>query len=248
MRCSREIRPGVALIVTLLSVVGMATAAGATSTTVTATAIHIGDHPAYVQAVVEFTGNTVAANPELRAPDPSPFDGRARLQYVVGQRLRTRAAPRSGYGLSVSVVNHARGLAIDLRAAPRRFKYVSYEWGTAHGIVIKPWKSAGPTGAAQIRRGAAGRLTLSSVSVDGQGITKASGGERGVFEHQFLTVVRAGDGRVLAQRTVHPRNGRWSVTLAASSQRPQAGTFEAAVLSPADGSLVCLVQQRIKLP
>jgi hypothetical protein len=34
----------------------------------------------------------------------------------------------------------------------------------------------------------------------------------------------------------------------ASPQRSQAGTFEAAVLSPADGSLVCLVQQRIPLP
>jgi hypothetical protein len=246
MACSREIRGGVALIVTVLSVVGMATASAA-STTAMATAIRITDHPAYVQAVVDFTGNTVGGNAEMLAPDTQPFDGRARLQYVIGQGVRTTAAPRSGDGLSVSVAKNARGLGIDLRAAPRRFKYLSYGWGTAHRMVIKLWKSAPPTAAAQIRRGAARRLTLSSVSVDGHGIIKAAGGERGVFEHQFRAVVRAGDGCVLAARTVRARNGRWSVTMVASSQRPQAGTFEAAVLSPADGSLLCLVQQRIAL-
>ena len=96
MTCSREIRLGLALIVTLLSMVGMARAASAASTTVTATAIHIGDYPAYVQAVVDFTGKTVGTNPEMLAPDTRPFDGRARLQYVIGQGVRTTAAPRSG--------------------------------------------------------------------------------------------------------------------------------------------------------
>ncbi len=241
------IQLAVAMTLALLPTGGMATAATATSTTVQATAIHIGNYPAYVRTVVDFTGKTVGGNPEMLAPDAHPFDGRARLQYVIGPGVRATAAPRSGYGLSVSIVKNPRGLAIDLRSAPRHFKYLSYAWGTGYRMVIKLWKSAPPTRAAEIRRGAGGCLALRSVSVDGQGILKAAGSERGIFEHQFRAVVRASDGRVAAQRTVHAGNGRWSVTLLVSSQRRQAGTFESAAISPADGALVCLIQQRVTL-
>ena len=76
----------------------------------------------------------------------------------------------------------------------------------------------------------------------------AAGREHGVFENQFRVAVRAPDGSVLAQRTVHAGKGRWTARLVVSSQRPPPGTFEAVALSPADGSAVCLVQQRITLP
>ena len=41
---------------------------------------------------------------------------------------------------------------------------------------------------------------------------------------------------------------RWTARLVVSSQRLQSGTFEAVALWPVDGSVVCLVQQRITLP
>jgi len=53
--------------------------AGAVSTTVRATAVRIGDHPGYVRAVIDFTGTTVGANPQVGATDARPLDGAAAL-------------------------------------------------------------------------------------------------------------------------------------------------------------------------
>jgi hypothetical protein len=232
-----------------LFAVTVAGSAATASTTVTATAVRIGDHPAYVRAVIDFTGTTVGANPEVFATDTRPLDGAATLQYVIPPGVRTTAAPRSSHGLTASVVKNARGLRIDLRAARLRFKYLSWAWVTRHHLAIDVWKSAPPSPAAEIRRGRGGCLALDSVSLPRtDGLLDAGGHEHGVFEHQFRVAVRAADGRVLAQRTVHATKGRWRARLVVSSQRLQPGTFEAVALSPADGALVCLVQQRITLP
>ena len=222
--------------------------AGAVSTTVRATAVRIGDHPGYVRAVIDFTGTTIGANPGVGATDARPLDGAASLQYVISPGVRTAAAPRSRYGLSASVVKNARGLRINLRAARLRFKYLSWAWVTEHHLVIDLWKSAPPSRAAEIHRGRSGCLSLDSVQPASDGVVDAAGREHLVFEHQFRVVVRAADGSVLAQRTVHATNGRWKTQLVVSSQRLQPGTFEAVALSPADGSLACLVQRRITVP
>jgi len=89
-------------------------AGSAVSTTVTATAVRIGDHPAYVRAVVDFAGTTTGANPQVFATDTQPLDGRASLQYVVGPDVQTPAAPQTRFGVSASVIKNARGLGIDL--------------------------------------------------------------------------------------------------------------------------------------
>ena len=231
-----------------LPVFGGSGIASAVSTTVTATAVRIGDHPAYVRAVVDFTGTTVGANPEVFATDTRPLDGTASLQYVVPPGGRTTAGPGSRYGLTVTVVKNGRGLRIDLRAARLRFKYLSWAWVTERHLAIVLWKSTPPSRAAEILRGRGGCLVVDSVRPATAGVVDAAGREHDLFEHQFLVAVRAADGRVLAQRTVHGSKGRWSARLVVSSQRLQPGTFEAVALSPADGKLVCLVQQRIKLP
>lgn len=235
--------------VSVFGAVGSVGTARAVSTTVTATAVRIGDHPAYVRAVIDFTGSTVGANPEVFATDTQPLDGGASLQYVIAPGVRTTARPQTRFGLTASVVKNARGLRIDLRAVRLRFKYLSYAWVPGRRLAIDLWKSAPPSRAAEIHRGQGGCLTLDSVSLPrADGVVEAAGRERGVFEHQFRVVVRAADGGVLVQRTVHARSGRWKAELLASSQRLQAGTLEAVALSPADGALVCLVQQRITLP
>jgi len=145
-------------------------------------------------------------------------------------------------------VKNARGLRIDLRAARLRFKYLSWAWVTEHHLVIDLWKSAPPSPAAEIHRGRGGCLSVDSVQPATDGVVDAAGREHLVFEHQFQVVVRAADGRVLAQRTLHATNGRWRARLVVSSQRLQPGTFEAVALSPEDGSLACLVQRHITVP
>lgn len=210
--------------------------------------MRIADHPAYVRAVVDFTGTTVGSNPQVLATDAQPLDGSAQLQYVIAPAVRTTAAPARRLDLKVSVVKNARGLRIDLRSPRLRFKYLSYTWVTGRHLAIDMWKSGPPSKPAEIHRGSGGCLTLDSLSFPrADGVVDATGRERGVFEHQFITALRGADGRVLAQRTVQARAGRWKVELA-FSQRLQAATFEAAVLSPGDGALVCMVQQRTTVP
>jgi len=115
--------------------------------------------------------------------------------------------------------------------------------------MIDLWKSRPPAKAGEIRRGSGGCLTLDRVSLPRvDGVVYAAGSEHGVFEHRLRVAIRAGDGRVVTQQTVHASSGRWHVQLQASSQRLQPGTLEAVALSPADGSLACIVQQRITLP
>jgi hypothetical protein len=251
MRPRRLIHGATAAIITcgailaLVALVPAGTANGATA--LTATAVRIGDHPAYVRAVIDFAGVTPRANGELSAVDAQPADGSARLELVLAG-VHTRAAPRAAYGLSARVRQDAHGLRIDLGAARLRFKWLSYAWVTGRHLAIELWKSSPPSAGAQILRAPGGCLTLDRGKVNGDGVVRVAGRERGVFEHQFRVIVRGADGRPLYAGTVHARNGRWSATMFVSSTRRQAGTLEAAALSPADGALICLVQRRIVLP
>ena len=254
MRFPRVLITAIAVLATgaaTLSVAlsGAVDTAGAVSTTVPATGIRIGDHPAYVRAVVDFTGRTIGANPQIFATDAQPLDGRAQLQYVIAPGVRTTAAPRSADGLNVRVAKNQRGLRIDLRAAPRTFKYLSYAWVPGSRLAIDLWKAVPPSKAATILRGAHGYLTLDSVSVSTNdlNVVKVAAREQGAFEHQFGVVLRAADGSVLVHRTIHAHGGRWSTMISAASPRRQPATIEAAILSPGDGALTCLVQRPVTL-
>jgi immunoglobulin-like protein involved in spore germination len=101
--------------------------------------------------------------------------------------------------------------------------------------------------AAEIHRGPGGCVTLSGVRTTSGAVT-STGSEHNLFEHQFSVLLRNSDGRALAQRPVSAGGGRWSTTLHYRASRWQLGTSEAADFSAKDGSLVCLVQQRVTLP
>jgi hypothetical protein len=223
-------------------------AAYAASTTLTATGLRIGDHPAFVRAVVDFSGTVAGGNGAVIATDVLPLDGRAALQLVLPPGARTVAGPKSAFGIAASVAHNTRGLRIDLRSVRGQFKYLSWAWVQGHHLAIDLWKSAPPSVAATIRVGARGCLTLDTVRVDRSGVVRAAGRERNVFEHQLMVVVRGANGRTLASRSVTARAGRWSARLAPASAHRQVATLEAVVDSAADGSLSCIVQQRITLP
>ena len=232
-----------------LAVAGIATARAVTgsATSQTATAIRVGDHPGYLRVVVDLRGTVPQANGGTYATDPDPSDGRAGVRFgIIG--LRTRAPPVNHDGVSARLTQGDNYLDLRLRTAPGRFKYLWWLWLGNDRLVVDLWKSAPPSAAAEISRGANGCLTLGAVRVSAAGIVTASGTESGVFEHQFLTRVRSASGAVLAQRTVHSSGRHWSVALIPYAQRPQPGTFEAVVRSSADGSLACLVQRRVALP
>lgn len=111
--------------------------ASAVSTTVTATAVRIGDHPAYVRAVVDFAGTTTGANPQVFATDTQPLDGPASLHSVVGPDVQATAAPQTRFGVSASVNRNARGLGIDLHSTRLRElghrRRIALDVAPAHG-------------------------------------------------------------------------------------------------------------------
>ena len=230
-----------ALITTAVAALLLAPAAGAC----TAVAVHFGEHPAFVRAVVDFTGESIATR-NVEATDANPFDGSAALR--VGRAgIGTRVGTARGLGFTVSISTRPGALQITLAGARHRFKYLSYAVISGNRLAIDLWKSAPPSKAAEIRRGPAGCLTLdrSAVSV---GLITASGRARGIFENQFSFVLRGSDGRVIAQRTVHASSGRWSGRLRYHLNRTQPGTLEAYDASAKDGALICIVQIRVTIP
>jgi hypothetical protein len=231
----------VTLLTTALVALLVAVAAGAC----TAVAIRFGDHPAYVRAVVDFTGGTIALR-NVDATDSNPFDGSASLR-VARAGISTRVTGGRGLGITVHISPRSGALQITLAAARHRFKYLSYAIVSGSRLAIDLWKSAPPSKAAEIRRGPAGCLTLDASSVSA-GLVTASGRARGIFENQFPLVLRGGDGTVLAQRTMHVSGGRWSGQLTYHTTRAQAATLEAVETSAKDGALICIVQIRVTLP
>jgi hypothetical protein len=226
----------IALVLLLLAAV-----AGASS----AVAVRFGDHPPYARAVVDFAGGTIGAR-SVEATDPNPFDGVAALR-VTRAGIGTRLAGARGLGVTVRISARTGALQITLAATRHRFKYLSYAVIGGNRIVIDLWKSKPPSRAAEIRRGPAGCLTLDNNSVSA-GLVSASGRVRGIFENQFPLVLRGSDGTVIAQRTMHVSDGRWSGQFTYHTRRTQPGTLEAYDASAKDGALICIVQIRVTLP
>jgi hypothetical protein len=209
----------------------------------TAGGIRIGDHSAFVRAVVDFAGGSLIDS-LVEATDPNPLDGAARLR--LGRHVRTRVRSRSAYGITVELREQGDGLAIDVRAAQRRFKYLSYAVVGSNRLAIDVWKSGPPSRAAEVRRGSRGCLTLGTVRAQ-PGSVSASGGERYVFENRVLVIVRSQDGRRLGQFSATATHGRWSAQVGYRTGRAQSGTLEALSVSAKDGALACLVQARVGL-
>jgi hypothetical protein len=214
----------------------------------TATSLRVSNHPAFVRAVVAYPRGAPAGN-QIEATDPAVFDGRAHVRIQRSQLGRGLVAiTRTAHGLTVRVAQ-VKGpvLRVDLRAARRRFKYVSYAVLGGNRLAIDAWKSAPPGRGAAIRRGTHGCLTLTRARVVRAGVVSAAGRQQGLAEHQFQIVLRRRDGRVIARLSATAVH-RWSARLRYHLARRQPGTLEAAAGSLKDGALACLVQARVSLP
>ena len=224
---------------------GWALPAGAAAA-LTATQIRIGNHPAFVRVVVDFTGGTLNAN-AVESPDPAPFDGRARVR-VTGSGITTHAARVDAEGVVARVLQRSGSIVLRLSAAAHRFKYL--EHGVLHSperLVVDLWKARPPSPAAEfVSAPQGGCLTLDSFT-EAPGLVTARGTETDLFEHMFQADVRNRHGVIVRSRSVTSSGGHWHKSLPYDVSRQQAGTLEAVDFSEQDGSLACIVQVRVTL-
>jgi hypothetical protein len=97
----------------------------AASAALTATQIRIGNHPAFVRVVVDFTGGTLQRN-DVESPDPQPFDGRARVR-VTRLGITTGAAAVTREGVTARIVQRSGSIVLQLSARRHRFKYLEHD-------------------------------------------------------------------------------------------------------------------------
>jgi hypothetical protein len=213
----------------------------------TAEAVRIADHPAFVRVVVDFRGGRLEPG-EIVATDPSPFaDGVVRLP-VERRGIRTRVRRAAAEGVRARLRRSGDRLVIRLAGARHRFKYAGYSaLRRPERLAIDLYKSAPPGAGAQIRHAPGGCLTLESFAVGARSVT-ASGRERDLFEHGLVVRLRGPHGHVLRQRPVIAANGRWTARLRFTPSRRRAATLEAVAESAKDGTLECVVQARVVLP
>jgi hypothetical protein len=237
----RAVAGAVAVVLTLV----LAPQAAAVAP-LTATHIRIGDHPAFVRVVVDFTGGTVEAG-EVVATDPDPFpDGFVRLP-MVHPGVKTTATPVRAEGVFARIAQGGGRITIRLTGSDRRFKYVGYTaQHTPERLVIDLYKSRPPGPAAEIARGRGGCLTLTSHAVTRKRV-KAAGQERNLFEHSLVVRLRRTGGRIQREKAETALHRRWSANFTYRHARRQTGTLEAVALSAKDGTLDCLVQVRVRL-
>ncbi|MEO8290665.1 MAG: Gmad2 immunoglobulin-like domain-containing protein [Gaiellaceae bacterium] len=220
-----------------------APAAGAV---LTATQIRIGDHPAFVRVVVDFTGGALRRS-YLEARDVTPSDGRASVR-VTRAGVQTRAARKQAEGVLAGVVQLSGAVAPRMTVAEGQFKYLEYfVLHSPERLVINLWKAAPPSPAAEFRTAPQGGcLTLDRFAL-APGRVTAGGSERDLFEHMFQAALRNRNGKLLRSRSVTASGGRWSTTLRYTVTQEQAGTLEAVDFSEQDGALICIVQVRVAL-
>jgi hypothetical protein len=219
---------------------GIAALAVVGAVALTATAVGIDEHPAFVTVVVDFNGKVPANQVE--------FGGLTKTMAtlrIAHPGITTLPTGDSGDGVRVALQPGAQALHITASFAPGRFKYASY------GVILKGkrlsialWKSAPPPAGGA--RGYRDCLSIRTWHVS-KGSVSASGTERGVFENTFQVVVRGANGKVLGKRTI-TRGPSWSTNVKYKASHRQAGTLEAVAFSPKDGALACLYETRVTLP
>jgi Immunoglobulin-like domain of bacterial spore germination len=247
-RCPRCFSAGVRRVL-VLSIFLLAIAAVlpmTASAALTATQIRIGNHPAFVRVVVDFSGGTLHAN-DVESPDPMPSDGRARVR-VTDAGITTSAFGVRAEGVKARVVQGTGALVVRLRARERRFKYLEHSvLHSPERLVIDLWKARPPTAAAEFTTAPQGGcLTIDTVT-GAPGRITASGSETDLFEHMFQANVRNRRGRVVGTRPVTATGGHWHRTVPYTVGSAQAGTFEVVDFSEQDGSLSCIAQVRVAL-
>jgi len=218
----------------------------AASAALTATQIRIGNHPAFVRVVVDFTGGTLHAN-DVESPDPMPFDGRARVR-MTDPGVTTTAAPVTSEGVAARVLQRSGFIVVTLHARRHRFKYL--EHGVLHSperLVINLWKARPPRPAAEFLVAPQGGCLGIDTFAASPGRVTANGTENDLFEHMFQANVRNRNGRVVGTRPVTATGGHWHRTVQYDVSASHPGTFEVVDLSEQDGSLSCIAQVRVSL-
>ena len=238
--------PGSVRRVLLVAVLAIAVASAlpaAASAALTATQIRIGNHPAFVRVVVDFTGGTLHRN-DVESPDPQPFDGRARVR-VTRVGITTGAAAVTQEGVTARIAQRSGSIVLQLSARRHRFKYL--EHGVLHSperLVVDLWRSRPPTAAAEFPTAPQGGC-LSIENYDAlPGRVRADGSENDLFEHMFQMNVRNQKGRVVGTRPVTASAGHWHRTVPFDIGVAQKGTVEVVDFSEQDGSLICIAQLR----
>jgi hypothetical protein len=241
--------PGSVRRVLLVAVLAIAVASAlpaAASAALTATQIRIGNHPAFVRVVVDFTGGTLHRN-DVESPDPQPFDGRARVR-VTRVGITTGAAAVTQEGVTARIAQRSGSIVLQLSARRHRFKYL--EHGVLHSperLVVDLWRSRLPTAAAEFPTAPQGGC-LSIENYDAlPGRVRADGSENDLFEHMFQMNVRNQKGRVVGTRPVTASAGQWHRTVPFDIGVAQKGTVEVVDFSEQDGSLICIAQLRATL-
>jgi hypothetical protein len=228
------------LVAALVVAVAWALPAAA-SAALTATQIRIGNHPAFVRVVVDFTGGTLHRN-DVESPDPQPFDGRARVR-VTRTGVATGAAAVTQERVTARIVQRSGFIVLRLSAKKHRFKYL--EHGVLHSperLVVDLWKSRPPTPAAEFPTAPQGGC-LSIDNYDAfPGHVRADGTENDLFEHMFQMNVRNKKGRVVGTRPVTASAGHWHRNVPFDIGVAQKGTVEVVDFSERDGSLTCIAQ------
>lgn len=223
-----------------------ALAPAAASAALTATQVRIGNHPAFVRVVVDFSGGTLHRN-DAESPDPLPFDGRARVR-ITHAGIDTTAGAVSDQRVTARIKQRSGFLVLKLSARQHRFKYL--EHGVLHSperLVVDLWKARPPHPAAEFPSAPQGGcLTIDQVT-HAPGQVVARGTEKNLFEHMFQADLRNRRGTMIAMRPVTASGGNWHRTLAYGVTRQQAGTLEAVDFSERDGSLSCIAQLRVTL-
>jgi hypothetical protein len=235
----------VLLVVVLVLGVAWALPAAA-SAALTATQIRIGNHPAFVRVVVDFTGGTLHAN-DVESPDPMPFDGRARVR-MTDPGVTTTAAPVTSEGVAARVLQRSGFIVVTLHARRHRFKYL--EHGVLHSperLVINLWKARPPRPAAEFLVAPQGGCLGIDTFAASPGRVTANGTENDLFEHMFQANVRNRNGRVVGTRPVTATGGHWHRTVQYDVSASHPGTFEVVDFSEQDGSLSCIAQVRVSL-
>lgn len=240
------VRKGALTLLAALAVVA-AVLPGRAEGALTANRIRIGDHPAFVRVVIDFSGGVVR-QPNVFATDPGPFfDGVARVE-ISKNGIDTNAAAKAAFGVRARLMQQTNRIVLRLSAADRRFKYLGYDILHApERLVLDLWKARPPVPAAVFTSAPQGGcLTIGSHTV-GAGTATASGTEHGVFEHMFQAKLRKVGGQVARSVGVTSSGGNWSRTFSYSVAVQQAGTLEAVDFSEKDGSLTCIAQVRVTL-
>ena len=117
-RTFRHVGTWLVLCVAVLAGASIASA----SARLTATGVRLGDHPAYVCAVIDFAGGTLNDD-EVRV---THFTSTAATVEVVHPKPQTQAAPGSGYGMKVRVVKDTGRLRVEIGFARGRIEYVMF--------------------------------------------------------------------------------------------------------------------------